>query len=197
MEKIEEIKEDLKNILSEERYIHSMGVMETAKRLAEIYNISEEKASLAGLTHDIAKEMKPEEYLSYVKEHSIEIDEVERNNPKLLHGKVGADIVKNKYNLDKQIQDAIKYHTTTNKDMDMLAKIVYVADKIEPNRKSEAYDIETERKMAKESINKTIIYIINEYIKSLIEKEKLIHPNAIETRNKLILEEKRQEENKN
>lgn len=187
MELIEQIKKDLKEILSERRYIHSLGVMEMAGKLAKIHNEDIETAKIAGLLHDIAKEMPKEEMLKYVKENNIETNKIERINTAILHGKIGADIAKKKYGVSKQIQNAIKYHTTTSPEMDTLAKIVYVADKTEMNRKSEDYDIEYERKLAKEDLDAVIIYIIDANIKSLIDKNKLIEEESVKTRNSLMI----------
>lgn len=187
MELIEQIKKDLKDILSEKRYTHSVGVMEMAAKLAEIYGADVETAKLAGILHDIAKEMSSEEKLKYVKENNIIINEVERINTPILHGKIGADMAKKKYGINEQVQRAIEYHTTTNPNMDLISKIVYVSDKIELNRKSEDYDIKYERELALKDINKTIIYIIDSNIKSLINKGKLIESEMIETRNKLLI----------
>ena len=133
MEKIEKMKEDLKNILSERRYIHSVGVMEMC-------------------------------------------------------GKIGADIEKKKYGLDKQIEDAIKYHTNTNIKMDTLAKILYVSDKIEMNRMSDEYNIQEEREVAKKDLDRAVLMIIDSNIESLIKKGKLIEQESIETRNKILIE---------
>ena len=83
MELIDKIIQELKENLSEKRYIHSLGTMERAEELAKIYGVDIEKARLAGLTHDIAKEMTKEESLQYIKEHNIEIDEIEEINVKL------------------------------------------------------------------------------------------------------------------
>lgn len=188
MELIDKIKEDLKNTLSERRYIHSLGVMEMAVELAKIYNVDEKKAELAGLLHDNAKEMTPEELLRYVDDNNIKISEVERINTKILHGKVGADIAKKKYGVSKEIQEAIEYHTTTNPNMTTLDKIVFVADKIELNRKSATYDIESERELAKKDLDGAVIFIINSNITSLIQKDKLINEESIQTRNKLMIE---------
>ena len=187
MELIEQIKKDLKDILSEKRYTHSVGVMEMAAKLAEIYGADVETAKLAGILHDIAKEMSSEEKLKYVKENNIIINEVERINTPILHGKIGADIAKKKYGINEQAQRAIEYHTTTNPNMDLISKIVYVSDKIELNRKSEDYDIKYERELALKDIDKTIIYIIDSNIKSLLNKGKLIEAEMIETRNKLLI----------
>lgn len=188
MEKTEKIKEDLKNILSERRYIHSVGVMEMCETLAKIYGVDVEKAKIAGLLHDNAKEMSPEEMLDYVEKNNIEITEIERINTPILHGKIGADIAKKKYGVDKQIEDAIKYHTTTSTKMDTLAKIVFVSDKVELNRKSVDYDLEAERKLAKEDLDATILLILDSNITSLVKKGKLIEHESIETRNKLIID---------
>ena len=188
MEKIEKMKEDLKNILSERRYIHSVGVMKMCEKLAKIYKVDVEKAKIAGLLHDNAKEMSPEEMLDYVKKNNIEITEIEKINTPILHGKIGADIAKKKYGVDKQIEDAIKYHTTTNIKMDTLAKILYVSDKIEMNRMSDEYNIQEEREVAKKDLDRAVLMIIDSNIESLIKKGKLIEQESIETRNKILIE---------
>ena len=187
MELIEKIQKDLKESLSEKRYIHSIGVMNMSIELAKLYNADVETAKIAGLLHDIAKEMTPEEKIQYVNDNNIVIDDVERINTPILHGKIGADIARKKYGVNEQIQKAIEYHTTTDPNMDIIAKILYVADKIELNRKSEDYDIKYERDLAKKDLDETVIYIIDSNIKSLINKGKLIHPRSIETRNRLLL----------
>ena len=187
MELLERIKKDLKQNLSEKRYIHSIGVMEMSQELAKIYDVDVETAKIAGLLHDIAKEIPKEEMLKYVKENNIAITEVESINIGILHGKIGADIAKKKYNVSEQIQKAIAYHTTTNPNMDTLAKIVYIADKIELNRKSDNFDIETERKLAKENLDKALVLILDNTTKYLIDNNKLLVKESIETRNKLLI----------
>ena len=186
MEKIEQIIEELKNTLSEKRYIHSLGVMEMCETLAKIYGVDTEKAKIAGLLHDIAKETTSEEKLEYAKQHNIEVDEIEKANPQILHGKIGAHIAKEKYGVSKEIQNAIEYHTETNPNMDTLAKIVYVSDKTELNRKQENEEIKYERELAKKDLDATVLYVIDVNLESLIKKQKLIHPTILATRNKLL-----------
>ena len=192
MELIERIKNDLKENLTEYRYIHSLGVMEMAEELATIYNVDVESARLAGLLHDIAKEMTEEESLKYVAENDIAIDAIEKINVSILHGKIGADIAKKKYGVNEQIQKAIQYHTETNPNMDTLAKIIYVSDKIEKNRKPEKFDLEYERKLAKEDIDAAVLFIIDASIKKVIKKGKVLHPTIVETRNKIIMNKMQQ-----
>ena len=186
MEKIEQIKEELKPVLSERRYIHSIGVMEMCEQLAKIYGVDVQTAKIAGLLHDIAKETTSEEKLEYAKQNNIEIDEVEKTNPQILHGKIGAYMAKAKYGVSKEIQNAIEYHTETNPNMDTLAKIVYVSDKIELNRKDENFEIKYERELATKDLDETVIYIIDANIIKLIKNKKLINPTILKTRNTLI-----------
>lgn len=185
METIENIQAELKAILSEKRYNHSLGVMEKAKELAKQYGVDLNIAALTGLAHDMGKEIPNEEKLKYVKENNIKIDDIEKNNVGLLHAKIGADIAKKKYGFTEDMQKAIEYHTTAHPNMDLLAKIVFIADKIEENRKYEGVD--ELRKIAKTSIDKCMLAILDYTIKENIDKGKLIHPNSILTRNSLLL----------
>ena len=178
MELIERIKNDLKENLTEYRYIHSLGVMEMAEELAKVYNVDVESARIAGLLHDIAKEMTKEESLEYV----------EKINVSLLHGKIGAHIAKTLYDVSEQIQKAIEYHTETSPNMDELAKIIYVSDKIERNRKSEKFDLDAERELARKDLDGAVLFIIDASIEKLVKKEKLMHPTIVKTRNKLLME---------
>ena len=162
--------------------------MEMCEHLAKIYNEDVEEAKLAGLLHDIAKEMSEEEMLNYLEKNNIEVTEVERINTKILHGKIGADIAKKKYNVSKKVADAIKYHTTTSVEMDMLAKIVFVSDKIELNRPSTMYNVEYKRFVAEKDINKAMLLIINDNIIKLVSKGILINKESIDTRNKILIE---------
>lgn len=183
MNEIEQIKKDLKNILSEKRYLHSIGTMKSAEELAKYYRVNVETAKIAGLIHDIAKEMTDEEKLEYIKKYNIKIDKIEQKNLGLLHAKIGASIAKEKYNLSKEIQKAIEYHTTGNPNMNLLDKIVFVADKIEETRSYP--DLEVVRNLAYENINKCVVYIIEFAIKKAKERKEEPHFNSILTVNKL------------
>lgn len=96
----------------------------------------------------------------------------------------GACIAKEKYNVDDEIQKAIMYHTTGNKDMDRFAKIIYVADKIEENRNYEG--VEELRKIAQYDLDKTIVILIDFVLQKSIKNGRLIHPDTIDLRNNIL-----------
>ena len=183
----EEIENDVKSVLSEYRFTHSSGVAKKAVELAKIYGVQEETAKKVGIAHDIAKEMTDEEMLEYVKNNNIEIDEIETVKPSLLHGKIGADIAAKKFGFTHDMINAIKWHTTGRENMSMLEKIIYVADKIEENRKGTRFDIEKSRELSKQNIDEASLFLMNESIDYNIKKDAIIHPKTIEARNDLLL----------
>lgn len=184
IEKIAEIEEYLKNNLSEGRANHCIRTMQMCEKMAKIYGADVEKAKLAGLAHDIAKEFTDEENLKYVEENGIEIDDIERRNLKLIHGKLGADICKKKFGFDEEMQDAIMYHTIGKENMSLLTKIVFISDLIEEGRSFS--DVEYIRNLAYKNLNKAILYALDKAIKKCVEKEKVIHINTILARNYLL-----------
>ena len=183
-ELLKEIDEDAQKMLSEKRYIHCKNVMKRAVELAKIYGINENKAMLAGFAHDITKEMPKDEMFKYIEEHNIKIDEFERKNPGLLHGKIAAVFCKEKYGFTEDMQKALEYHTTGEPDMDDLAKIVFIADKTEVGRKNN--DWEKIREKEKEGLDALLLYVIDESICYVIKKEKQIRVDTILTRNYLL-----------
>lgn len=183
-ELLKEIDEDAQKMLSEKRYIHCKNVMKRAVELAKIYGINENKAMLAGFAHDITKEMPKDEMFKYIEEHNIKIDEFERKNPGLLHGKIAAVFCKEKYGFTEDMQKALEYHTTGEPDMDDLAKIVFIADKTEVGRKNN--DWEKIREKEKEGLDALLLYVIDESICYVIKKGKQIRVDTILTRNYLL-----------
>ena len=172
MEEIEKIKEDLKQILSEKRYIHSIGAMEKAIELAKVYGEDEEKPTSTTLTHDIAKEMTVEEYYKYAEENNVELSKDDKMCTSVLHGIIGADIVKKKYGFTAEMCRAIYYHTTGITNMTTFEKIIFLADKVE------------ERTRPKDE---AILWIADDYtIPKAIKNRGILHPNTINVRNEII-----------
>ena len=188
---LKQIDEDLKNELSEKRYKHSLGVMKKAEELAKIYGADVNKAKLVGLAHDIGKELSKEDKLQYAIDNNLGVDEIEKINKGLLHAKIGADICKKRYGFTQDMQDAIKYHTVASKDMDLLAKILFVADKTEENRSYKKEEkqarLEEARRISTEDIDKAVLYEIDMSLEYTLKKNELIHPESIFARNKIII----------
>ncbi len=177
-----QMEEKLKNTLSERRYIHSIGVMESAVSLAERFGADVEKARLAGLLHDCAKEVNKDEAVRLCDELGIEIDDEKRLQKGLLHADLGAEFIKIEYDVfDEEIYNAIKYHTMGRCDMTMLDKIIYLADFIEPSRR-EFDGISRLKELCMEDLDEAMLFAINLSISFVLSKGKVLHKQTIATR---------------
>lgn len=182
----EKIDQDIKQILSEKRYKHSKGVSKRAVELAKIYGEDIEKAKIVGIAHDIAKEIPKEEAYKYAIENNIELDEIEKMEPSLLHSKIGADICVKKYGFTQDMAQAILYHTTGNINMNTFDKIIYIADKTEENRTY--IDLQKAIEVSNKDLDEGILYISSIAIEYSIKKKSLIHTDTIYLMNKIIIE---------
>lgn len=176
----------LKHSLKPGRYIHSVNTMKEALSLAAHYGEDCERAAIAGLIHDCAKELSDEETLEYCRKHGIELSELEKRQVFLMHGEVGAIIARDKYDvIDEAVLKAVRYHTTGCSEMSMLDKIIFLADYIEPGRKHS--EVDNVRKLAYVNINKALISAFDSIIKYVIDQKGLIHPDTIEARNAIYM----------
>jgi len=117
------------------RFKHSVRVAKMAAKLSKKHGVDPEKAYLAGLAHDLCKEMGTDALINFAQADGLPILDIEKNKPSLLHGRAAAVVIQNFFHVeDKDILEAIRYHTSGKPFMGDLAKIVYVADKIEPKR---------------------------------------------------------------
>lgn len=183
--KIEGYKELLKNRLSVKRYTHSIGVANTAARLAGMFNGDIERAYLAGLMHDYARELTEEELLDLTAKHNLSTDGVDLMQTSLLHGPVGAWLLEAEGLItDQQVLNAIRWHTTGHPDMDQLAQIIYISDYIEPGRDFPGVDML--RQIANKDLNLGMLAGLDHTLNFLIQRNSFIHPLSIATRNRLL-----------
>lgn len=176
LEKLEKYQKKLQRHLDKTRYEHTLGVMYTAAALAMAYHYDMEKAIVAGLLHDCAKNIPNDKKLELCRKHHIEVTEIEHENPFLLHAKVGAWIAKKKYDVkDEEILHAIKVHTTGEPAMNTLDMILFIADYIEPGR-DKASNLPEIREMAFHSLEQTVEKILYDTLHYLNQKSGRIDP---------------------
>lgn len=179
---IEQMREKLKQVLTEKRYNHSIGVMNTAVEMAEHFGADVEKTRIAALLHDCAKNYSSSEMFELCERYNVILDDITRSSRGLIHGFLGAVIAEKYYGVtDPEIYDAIYYHTIGKPDMSLITKIIYIADGIEPSRNFEGVD--RIRDMVYEDIDRALVLQIDYTIRSVINKGGLLHTNTIDTRN--------------
>lgn len=182
-ERLNKIKKTLKKELDKDRYEHTLGVMYTSACLAMANGYDMEKAQLAGLLHDCAKCIPNEKKLKICAKNNIPVTQVEKDNPFLLHAKVGAFLARILYEVeDEEILHAISVHTTGAPAMNTLDKIVFIADYIEPKR-DKAANLKEIRKTAFEDLDEALKMILCDTIHYLngSKNDKNIDPMTLET----------------
>ncbi len=185
---VDEMRKTLQSRLKKSRFAHSIGVANTAVKLAEKFSVDTEKAYIAGLLHDCAREFDNSELTFQAEKRGIKIGEVEKAVPLLLHAYIGAKMISEIYEVDDaEISQAIYRHTVGAKNMSDLDKIIYFADMIEPNRNYPG--VEKLRNLAKtsNSLDEIILTALNESIIFVVQKNSLLHPDTIDARNFLLL----------
>ena len=182
-----EIKEILRRELPRPRYLHSLGVQKAAVSLAGVYGADPEKASLAALIHDCAKNMDGRHLLKRAVEFDILVDIVEKPLPDLLHGPVGAALAQRKFGVeDEEVLRAVRFHTTGVAGMSTLDKIIYLADYLEPGRDFPGVD--RLRALAAVDLDEALLVAMEGTIRYVMGIRGMIHSRTIEARNWLLVE---------
>ncbi len=182
-----EIETYLKAKLTPKRYTHVLSVRELALDLAKKYGADLRKVNLAALLHDCVKWMKTSEQYKAAASHEIQLDEVERHNPSLLHALIGVEFAVSRFDVDNaEILNAIRIHTTGSGKMTLTDKILYVADFAEPKRNHvKAHSV---RVLAYQDLNRAVFEVSRYKIEHLLAKGVLIHPRTIDAYNSALLE---------
>lgn len=184
MERIEALR-IVKKQLTDHRYEHTIGVMETAILLAKKYGVDEKKAEISAIFHDYAKFRPKEEMRNIIVEEQMPSQLLDYNS-ELWHAPVGAFLVRKEVGITEvDILDAIKYHTSGRPGMTQLEKVIYLADYIEPGRHFPGVD--EVRELAKSDLDLALIKSMQNTIVFLMKKNQPIYPDTFHTYNDLIL----------
>ena len=186
MHTIEHIKEAVKSKLKQNRYSHSVAVLETAIELAKVHNVSEQDAAWASLLHDYAKNLEDEEMLWHIERYGVTMDMVIESRINLAHGLVGAEMVKEEFHVkNEDILNAIRNHTFGRAEMSDLEKVIYLADFIEPGRYFKG--VHQLREVAYKNLNDAMLMALEHTIEYIIGSKRLLHPNTVLARNYFVI----------
>ena len=181
-----EIESWLKQSVSEKRFHHIERVAKTAKKYAKKLELDHYKAELSGWLHDCAKEFPNEKLLEIAKQKNILLDEIDYENPHVLHARVGAEIAKEKFGIDDpDVLGGIRCHTLAEPNMSKISMIVYLADATEPGRERK-FAAPIRKTFKEKGLEPAVLHAVNNKLLEVIEKGKKIHPLTIKARNWLL-----------
>lgn len=176
--------------MPDKRWKHTLGVMESAVKLAQRYGADPQRAETAAILHDVAKYWPVERMREIIEQNGLSA-ELLKYDKQLWHAEVGAYTAKHDYGIqDSEVLDAIRYHTSGRENMGLLERIVCLADYIEPGR--DFPGVEEIRRLAKVSLEQGLIAGLDSTIRVLLEKRRVVFPLTVLARNDLVrtLEEK-------
>ncbi|MGE5589712.1 MAG: bis(5'-nucleosyl)-tetraphosphatase (symmetrical) YqeK [Bacillota bacterium] len=171
--------------LTPSRLEHTRGVVKAATELARRFGADEEKADLAAILHDAAKNLGGPQLLSLAHQEGIIVDIVQQQAPDLLHGPVAAALARRELNeRDEDVLRAVAIHTTGAPGMSALDKVIYLADYIEPGRSFPGVD--QLREAAAHSLDRAVLLAMDGALRYVVDRGWLIHPLTVEARNWLL-----------
>ena len=144
-----------KKRLSAKRYQHTLNVRRMAVKLAKRWGADPEKAALAALLHDNAKELPREEMLQILNDNAIMAENAQNRPSPVWHGICAAILAQTQWGVeDEEVLSAIRCHTTGKPGMSLLDEIVFLADMTSAER--DYPEVDYLRKLEKKDIHQAI-----------------------------------------
>jgi predicted HD superfamily hydrolase involved in NAD metabolism len=166
---------------------HVERVAVEARRLAATHGIDQRRAELAALGHDLMRAHRPADLLREAEVAGLEPTEVERSEPILLHGPLGARLMAERYGIDdEEVLAAARHHTTARPGMSALERLIFVADKIEQDKVARDPALAEARRLADTSLDAAMLRILDRQLERAVEQCWPLHPDTVEARNELL-----------
>jgi predicted HD superfamily hydrolase involved in NAD metabolism len=162
-------------------------VRDIAAEMALHHGVDPERACLGALAHDVARGLADRELLEQAARFGLPVGVVEKRVPILLHGPVGAEILRREDGLDDQpLYQAVYWHTTAHHCLDPLGQVVFLADKLDP-AKIGRYPYQPRlRELALADLDRAVLEFTTRDLTSRLGQGEMVHPAMVETRNYLL-----------
>lgn len=167
---------------------HIYRVRDVAQELAGCHGIAPDRAELGALAHDVCRAVPGKDLLRMSADLGLTVTDVDKDFPVLLHGPVGAELLRKEENFtDHGLYEAVRWHSTAHASLDDLGKLVFLADKLDP-QKTAIYSYQAElHAMALESLDLALLEFLTREMAVRLERGETVHPASVDARNSLIL----------
>ena len=166
---------------------HVGRVVIEARRLAHQHDVDEGRAVIAALGHDLYRGHVPDKLLAEADAGGLDVSDEERSQPILLHGPLGARLMAERYGIDdEEVLAAARHHTTARAGMSQLEKLLFVADKIEPEKARAEPALAEAREAAHESLDAAMRIMLDYQVSRALERGWPLHPDTVAARNELL-----------
>lgn len=162
---------------------HIDRVVSVAELLARIHGLDERRVLLAAQGHDLLRGLSRDDLLSAAATRNLEVSEFERAEPVLLHGPLGAlELEARDWIDDRELLDAIRWHTTGHPDYGPIAWALFVADKVEPAKLERWPALDAVAEEMEHSLERAALRYLDLLHDRLEREGKPSHPLAEQTR---------------
>lgn len=166
---------------------HVLRVVDEAERLAALHGVDAQRTRLAALAHDLLRACTPARLLEIAGEQRYPADEVERREPVLLHGPLAVAVARAEFGIDDGgVLRAVASHTTARAGMSPLEKVLFVADKIEPEKRERAPAVAHVAALAEHDLDAALLACLDHQLRVAAERGWPLHRNTVAARNALL-----------
>ena len=166
---------------------HVERVRDIGRRLAQRHGVDDELVDLGIAAHDLARHLGGAELVRRAEALNIAPNAVERRLPVLLHGHVAAAELERDGLTDDRVLESVRWHTTGHRGMGDVAKVVLLADKLDPQKARRYPYLPEIEKLARDSLDAALLRFLELSTADHLGHGRLIHPESIELRNELLL----------
>jgi len=157
-------------------------------RLAPLHCVDPQRARISALGHDLVRHKSGDELLKLTRHYSIATDEVERATPILVHGPVAARMLYREYGLlDPEVLEGIDCHTTARANMAPVEKVLFIADKVEPEKLRYWPECREVLDLAQTDLDAALLRFLDLHFEQAVRKRWTIHQRSLDARNQLLL----------
>ena len=174
---LEKFRGEIRKLLDDEQFYHSLGTMFFMQILAFRHDINPLKAGITGILHDCARNFPEQKLAEKLAQREFDVCEEDIDFPALYHAHYGAYLAETRFKIkDKEIINAIRFHPTGAENATTIGKLLFISDYCEPSRHFE--NLKPVRLLAKENLNKAYIEVLNRKIAHIENCRKPINPRA-------------------
>jgi len=166
---------------------HIERVRRVARDLAGRAGLDPAQADLAAAGHDIARAEPPERLLALARAWGLPIGPVEARLPLLLHGPVGAERLRREMGVeDPAVLEAVRWHSTLAPGVGRLARLIFLADKLDPEKTARYPFLEEVADLAQRDLEGAVLRFLRRELTRLLERGLPVHPASVEAYNELL-----------
>lgn len=171
---------------------HISRTRNLARIIAEAHGVDQELCDIGAAAHDLARHHDDAFLIREAESLGLRITNLDIAEPLLLHGPVAARWIRDCHPcLDEDVISSVHYHTTGRPQMSKIEKVVFLADKLEPQKVINDPSLAKITKIYLHDLDEAVLSSIALRIRAILKLGGVVHPLALDTWNWILLTKSR------